>query len=418
MGVLALVGALALAGCTEDTDRTGARPRRAVTVTWAEHPLPAPAGAPGRTVVRDAVQCGAGWWVVGAVFLDHPTETRDTRPAAWFSTDRATWTSVDVGTHDVLGAARDPQLGRLLARPDRGRRRPLRRGARQPAGDHLPRRRRPARRRARPLHPVRRRHRHQRRTDRRRTDRLADHRQPDLRPGRVVHRRPAGVHPRRGRARPDRRRRPGVAGPGRRAGRGRSGCWSGRGRAPAATSTRTRSPGPRPTAWRGRRRRCRPRTACRTCTGSSRSTTAGCWRSGAARTGSRPGCATTTAGARLRALRGDRRLLARRALRRLAGAHARGGPGHGQHRRPLRAVADRRRAVAGGRSTYRSSRRRRATTPWWPRTATPCCSSATPATAATSGAGAIAPARVATTRPVVQCEVAPPTRGHAYRCVR
>ena len=33
-----------------------------------------------------------GWWVVGAVFLDRPTETRDTRPAAWFSTDRTSWT--------------------------------------------------------------------------------------------------------------------------------------------------------------------------------------------------------------------------------------------------------------------------------------------------------------------------------------
>lgn len=46
------------------------------------HPGPA-----GRTVVRDAVYCGGAWYVVGAVFLDRPSETRDTRPAAWVSQD-------------------------------------------------------------------------------------------------------------------------------------------------------------------------------------------------------------------------------------------------------------------------------------------------------------------------------------------
>ena len=52
-----------------------------VTISWTERTLPPPVGAPGRSVVRDAVQCGDGWWVVGAVFLDRPTETRDTRPS-------------------------------------------------------------------------------------------------------------------------------------------------------------------------------------------------------------------------------------------------------------------------------------------------------------------------------------------------
>ena len=40
---------------------------------------------------------------MGAVFLDHPTETRDTRPAAWFSTDRTSWTSVDVRARTYWG---------------------------------------------------------------------------------------------------------------------------------------------------------------------------------------------------------------------------------------------------------------------------------------------------------------------------
>ncbi|SFB44815.1 hypothetical protein SAMN05192575_11350 [Nocardioides alpinus] len=73
------------------------------TIEWVEQALPAPDGAPGRTVVRDAVGCGDGWWVVGAVFLDRPSETRDTRPAAWFSRDRETWTSVPVETRTYWG---------------------------------------------------------------------------------------------------------------------------------------------------------------------------------------------------------------------------------------------------------------------------------------------------------------------------
>ena len=73
------------------------------TVSWTERLLPDPDGPPGRTVVRDAVECGDGWWVVGAVLLDDPTETRDTRPAAWFSTDRETWTSVPVDARTYWG---------------------------------------------------------------------------------------------------------------------------------------------------------------------------------------------------------------------------------------------------------------------------------------------------------------------------
>jgi hypothetical protein len=98
--LLALV--LAAAGCVAACSDAEEEPTP-VTVTWAEHPLPAPAGAPGRSVVRDAVQCGDGWWVVGAVFLDHPTEDRDTRPATWFSPDREAWTSVPVDADTFWG---------------------------------------------------------------------------------------------------------------------------------------------------------------------------------------------------------------------------------------------------------------------------------------------------------------------------
>lgn len=97
---LLVLGACLVSGCdAPDPDRDP----EPMTITWAERTLPAPAGAPGRTVVRDAVQCGEGWWVVGAVFLDRPTETRDTRPAAWFSPDRETWTSVPVDARTYWG---------------------------------------------------------------------------------------------------------------------------------------------------------------------------------------------------------------------------------------------------------------------------------------------------------------------------
>ena len=79
---------------------------------------------------------------------------------------------VDVGAGrgaHLLGPPRDPQLRRLLARPDRRGRRPLGWRARQPARDDVPHRRRRARRRAGRLHPVRRHQRHQRRPDRRRS---------------------------------------------------------------------------------------------------------------------------------------------------------------------------------------------------------------------------------------------------------
>ncbi len=91
--VPALLPLLVLAACTSD-DEPRARPP--IAVPWAEHELPVPPGPGGRTVVRDAVHCGEAWYAVGAVFLDQPTETRDTRPSAWRSGDGATWSPVEV----------------------------------------------------------------------------------------------------------------------------------------------------------------------------------------------------------------------------------------------------------------------------------------------------------------------------------
>ena len=100
---LALVAVLAaaLAGC--DHDPPDEPTVESVSITWTERSLPPPPGPPGRTVGRDAVECGDGWWVVGAVFLDRPTETRDTRPAAWFSPDRETWSAVPVDARTYWG---------------------------------------------------------------------------------------------------------------------------------------------------------------------------------------------------------------------------------------------------------------------------------------------------------------------------
>lgn len=94
----AVAGALLLAAC--DGQPPAPEP---VRISWVEQDLPSPDGPPGRSVLRDAVQCGDRWWVVGAVFLDQPTETRDTRPAAWVSGDRRTWTSVPVEANTYWG---------------------------------------------------------------------------------------------------------------------------------------------------------------------------------------------------------------------------------------------------------------------------------------------------------------------------
>ena len=68
--------------------------------------LPLPDGAPGRIAVRDAVHRGDAWYAVGGVLLAQPTETRDSRPAAWRSADGITWEPLVVTATTYWAGAR------------------------------------------------------------------------------------------------------------------------------------------------------------------------------------------------------------------------------------------------------------------------------------------------------------------------
>src|SRR5687767_11245249 len=99
--ILAVALLVVAAACTAERSPV---PESATEISWTERVLPTHPGPAGRTVVRDAIQCGGAWWVVGAVFLDEPTETQDTRPAAWRSVDDThTWAPVDLVTHTYWG---------------------------------------------------------------------------------------------------------------------------------------------------------------------------------------------------------------------------------------------------------------------------------------------------------------------------
>lgn len=93
---LVLLGSL-MSACTGDQAAGG------VDIAWSEEPLPPHPGAAGQSVVRDAVECGGRWYVVGAVFLDNPSETRDTRPAAWSSTGKQGWRPVEIDADTYWG---------------------------------------------------------------------------------------------------------------------------------------------------------------------------------------------------------------------------------------------------------------------------------------------------------------------------
>jgi hypothetical protein len=103
-----------LAGCRSGHARPAApEPARPA---WQQVTLPAPPGAPGRVLLRDAAACGGRWFVVGAVV----DAAGATRPAAWSSADATSWTALrpvpksPYGEENVLTAAgcRD---GRLAA---------------------------------------------------------------------------------------------------------------------------------------------------------------------------------------------------------------------------------------------------------------------------------------------------------------
>ena len=89
---------VSLAGCTSERPSTPAADRAWVRGTVPQHP-----GLPGRSVFRDATWCDDAWWLVGAVYLDEPSQTRDTRPAAWSSTDGVWWAPVTINTTTYWG---------------------------------------------------------------------------------------------------------------------------------------------------------------------------------------------------------------------------------------------------------------------------------------------------------------------------
>jgi hypothetical protein len=110
---------LVLAGCRADVEPepTPPEPLRPV---WQRLTLPAPAGEPGRPMLRDIVACAGRWFVVGGL----ADAAGGTRPAAWTSTDGETWSSLPFvadsyyGRQNVVYAAgcRDGRLAALGAK--------------------------------------------------------------------------------------------------------------------------------------------------------------------------------------------------------------------------------------------------------------------------------------------------------------
>jgi hypothetical protein len=98
LGVL-VAGLVALpAGCWS-APRPAPEPAP-VRPDWRPVTLPAPPGAPGRLMVRDAAACAGRWFVVGAV----ADAAGGTRPAAWSSADAAAWTPLRLVARSAYGA--------------------------------------------------------------------------------------------------------------------------------------------------------------------------------------------------------------------------------------------------------------------------------------------------------------------------
>ncbi|MFG3704400.1 hypothetical protein ACGF7U_06650 [Micromonospora sp. NPDC047670] len=92
LGVLAVVSA----GC----DRAPAEPAdEPLRPQWQALSLPAPPGAAGRPLLRDAVACDGRWYVVGGL----ADAAGETRPAAWSSADGASWSALPVAASSFYG---------------------------------------------------------------------------------------------------------------------------------------------------------------------------------------------------------------------------------------------------------------------------------------------------------------------------
>lgn len=94
-----LAAALVPAGCTSGSVPEPDVSVSATTMRWVESALPRPAGAAGRIVVRDGAVCQGRWFVVGAM----QDAAGETVPAAWSSTDGATWAAMPIDATSYYG---------------------------------------------------------------------------------------------------------------------------------------------------------------------------------------------------------------------------------------------------------------------------------------------------------------------------
>lgn len=96
--LVAVLGVLAVlsAGC----DRAPAEPAdEPLRPRWQALTLPAPPGAAGRPLLRDAVACDGRWYVVGGL----ADAAGETRPAAWSSADGTSWSALPVAASSFYG---------------------------------------------------------------------------------------------------------------------------------------------------------------------------------------------------------------------------------------------------------------------------------------------------------------------------
>ncbi|MEU8297361.1 hypothetical protein AB0C04_08760 [Micromonospora sp. NPDC048909] len=96
--VIAMFGlsAVLLAGCDRAPARVDPEP---LAPAWQQVTLPAPPGASGRLLLRDAVACAGRWYLVGGV----ADAAGGTRPAAWTSTDGPAWRNVPIRADSFYG---------------------------------------------------------------------------------------------------------------------------------------------------------------------------------------------------------------------------------------------------------------------------------------------------------------------------
>ncbi|MEU7902464.1 hypothetical protein [Actinoplanes sp. NPDC049118] len=115
-----LAGALVPGGCSAQDAPDPEVSVSPVARTWTESVLPAPAGAVGRIVLRDATVCQGRRFVVGAVQDD----SGGTVPAAWSSSGAGAWTSIRIDARSYYGkqnvlysvACREGRMGALGAK--------------------------------------------------------------------------------------------------------------------------------------------------------------------------------------------------------------------------------------------------------------------------------------------------------------